>query len=134
MNITIPPLVRWVALAPCSLLAAAVIQYLVLFASLAILEFTFGTEPSWVSWLAKSLTSPFMGAAFVVVAWWVAPTHKNFAALTSLAVVALWASTLMIGSFTDNSAWVFVMGFLGLLGGTGAYYYGQSRSTVHGAV
>ena len=134
MKINIPSPVRWVALGPCALIAVAVIQYLIFHATQSILYFTFGAEINWVHWLAKSLTSPFMAASFVVVAWWVAPTHKNIAALTALAVVGLWALTLMIGSFTGNTVWVFVMGFLGLLGGISAYYYGQHQHAVHNAV
>ena len=101
MAFSVPNWLRWLTLGPLALLTAAVVQVLVFFTLLSLLHFSFGTD-SWVRWAAKSLTSPFMGAAFVAVVWWLAPGRRKAAAVGALGLVAAWASILMLERSSTN--------------------------------
>lgn len=131
MAYSVPNWLRWLTLGPLALLATVVVQGVVFVALLSLLQFGLGTE-SWVRWLAKTLTSPFMGAAFVAVAWWIAPSHRRAAAIGALGLVGLWASALMFGAFHDQFVWLFTMGMCGLLGGAASYLLGRNVYRISG--
>jgi len=56
------------------------------------------------------MAAPLMGAAFVGVACWVAPSRQRLVAAVAFAVVAVWSVALMV---SDPSTWGPLMGVLG---------------------
>jgi hypothetical protein len=105
---------RWAAVLPAALLAAACAQVFVFAPILWGLTSSLGQEPAWLRWLAKSIATPIMAAAFIGAATWCAPTRRRIVALSALVVVTAWG-TLLIAA--GPSTWGPVMGMLGIAGG-----------------
>jgi hypothetical protein len=75
----------------------------------------------WLIWAAKTVTSPFMSAAFFGAMWWVAPpTRRSVVAVGALVAVLLWGGLLIFGAVTEwprFHGWLFNMGLALWLGG-----------------
>lgn len=119
---------RWCATPIAAVLGAAVTQVLV-FQGLGYLAWTFrgDGQGDWI-WAVKTMTSVFMGATFVAVAWEVAPHAKREVALVALGVVVLWGLRLIIGAFDwPFGGWLAAMGLAGIGGGAVALWLEQRR-------
>lgn len=100
---------RWVAAVPAAMLAALAAQLTTMFLTYRL----FGAgETGWM-WQAKCIAAPLMGAAFVGVASWIAPSRQRSVALIAVAIVAIWGIALTVGG---PSTWGPVMGALGVGG------------------
>ncbi len=127
MKITIPANIRWLLLLLVALLVTAITEVLVFRVSSSLLMPVLGSDINSIVWIAKSITAPFMGAAFVTTFWWLAPSNKNMAAVTSLLLAAIWGIALMTSGFSSRFIWLFVMGALGLVGAIAAFFVGRNR-------
>ena len=127
MKITIPAIIRWLLLLPVALIATVIVQVLVFRVFSSLLMLILGPDINSVIWISKSITAPFMGAAFVTTFWLLAPSNKNMAAALSLLLVAVWGLRLMSSGISDRFVWVFVMGALGLAGAIAAFFIGRNR-------
>ena len=127
MKTTIPASVRWLLLVPVALLATVITQGVLFQAFSSILMPLLNSDVNSVVWIARSITSPFMGAVFVASFWLMAPNNKYLAGVTSLLLVAVWGITLMAGGVSDRFVWVFLMGALGLTGAIVAFFIGRNR-------
>jgi len=110
---------RWTALLPAALLAAAVAQVLVFAPVLWGVALSLGHEPTWLRWVTKIFASPVMAAAFVSAAVWCAPTYRRVVALGALAVTIAWGALLI----ATGPTWGPVMGGLGITGGAAAAWW-----------
>ncbi|MEM0961787.1 MAG: hypothetical protein AAGK21_04485 [Bacteroidota bacterium] len=117
------PLFRWAAVVPAALLAAAVAQVTLMLLGGLALSSLYTSGPDWMIWAAKSVASPFMGAAFVAGATWVAPSRRDRVALGAFTGVVVWGVALMVGAGT----WGPAMGGLGILGACGVLAVVQRR-------
>jgi len=114
---------RWAATPVVAALAALAAQIVVYRTSIELLDVTVGIQDSSVLWAAKTFTSVFMGAAFVVVAWGVAPAAKRQAAIVALGIVVLWGARLMLSGFEGGlRVWLLAMGAAGIVGGALAFW------------
>jgi hypothetical protein len=124
---------RWLVMLPVAPLAALSAQALVVPLAWRVLDGLSSRDPAWLDWTvwgSKCAASPFMGAAFVAAAWWIAPTRKFRASTTAMVVVAAWGGLLVTGTFygmadgTQNW-WLFVMGLSGISGGALTWYFAR---------
>lgn len=123
---------RWVA-TPLSAVLGALVTQIVVFQLLGLLLCkTFGLPPSGaIIWATKTVTSAFMGAAFVSLVWLLAPQRKLQATAVALGVVILWGGTLMVGAFEHGFfGWLFAMGLAGIAGGGVAFWLGRRAVAV----
>ena len=97
---------RWAAVIPAALLAVVSAQIAIQF----VMYRLFGAVEAGWTWGAKCMAAPLMGAAFVGVACWVAPSRQRLVAAVAFAVVAVWSVVFMV---SGPSAWVPLMGVLG---------------------
>jgi hypothetical protein len=119
--------VRWVVTPIAAVLGALVAQVVVFQLVGVLLYAAFGLPPGGSTiWAVKTVTSVFMGAAFVGVVWFVSPDRKLAATVVAFLVVLLWGGTLMIGAFERGFfGWLFAMGLAGVAGGAGALWLGR---------
>jgi hypothetical protein len=89
---------RWAAVIPAVLLAVVSAQIAIQF----VMYRLFGAVGAGWTWGAKCMAAPLMGAAFVGVACWVAPSRQRLVAAVAFAVVAVWSVALMV---SDPSTW-----------------------------
>ena len=76
----------WLLVLPVALLASRAAQVAVV--RLASIAFYHAAGPQdWITGASKCVASVFMGASFVVAAWWVAPTRKPAAAAAAFGLV-----------------------------------------------
>lgn len=118
---------RWLAIPVIALLGAAVAQ-VVVFKGIGALTFAVSGEwpGSTGTWAAKTVTSIFMGAAFVALAWAVAPRAKQFASLLAFGIVLLWGGRLITSAFEHGFfVWLLAMGLAGIAGGACALWLGH---------
>ena len=127
MKTTIPDSVRWLILIPAAVLATVITQVLLFQVFCSILLAIFSLDVNLVVWIARSITTPFMGAVFVTSFWVLAPNNKYLAAVISLLLVGLWGIRLMAGGVSDRFVWVFLMGVLGLVGAMAAFIVVRHR-------
>ena len=127
MQMTIPESIRWLLLLPISLFITTVVQVLVFRIVGSLLMSVLDPDPSSIIWIAKSITSPFMGAAFVATTWWLAPRYKNIAAGVAVLLAAFWGLRLIIGGFSDGLIWLFLMGALGFAGAIATFFVIRDR-------
>jgi hypothetical protein len=125
-------MVRW-TLTPLAAMAAALAAQFVVFhacdMALDVLSLD-GSRALWAmsTWAIKTVTSIFMGAAFVAAAWRVAPQAKRATAATALAVVVFWGSRLMVAAFQNGFfGWLFAMGVAGIAGGALVMWWVRRR-------
>lgn len=100
---------RWAAVIPAVLLAVVSAQIAIQF----VMYRLFGAVGAGWTWGAKCMAAPLMGAAFVGVACWVAPSRQRLVAAVAFAVVAVWSVALMV---SGPSTWGPLMGVLGVSG------------------
>jgi hypothetical protein len=119
--------VRWVV-TPIAAILSALLAQVVMFQLIGVVLYAaFGLPPGGSTiWAVKTVTSLFMGAAFVGVVWFVSPDRKLAATAVAFLVVLLWGGLLMIGAFERGFfGWLFAMGLAGVAGGAGALWLGR---------
>lgn len=84
---------RWIAAVPAALLAMLSAQVAVTFVTYRL----FGVVEAGWTWEAKCIAAPLMGAAFVGVACWVAPSRQRSVAAAAFGIVAIWSISLVVG-------------------------------------
>lgn len=87
-----------------------------------------GVEYGASSWIAKAATTPFVTAALIYVAWFVAPTRKNVAAGAALVVACAWAGLFLVSGIQVAHVPLLLMGIFGLSAGIGTYLTLVARS------
>lgn len=109
---------RWFLVLPVAVAATAATQVAVSSTAHSLTLMALGPESGEAWWLAKAAATPFMGAAFVGAAWWVAPSQKPSVAMLSLGAIAIW-STFLIATSVGGAGfpWPAVLGALGFVGG-----------------
>ena len=127
---------RWLAVVPISLLAALSAQVILAGTTGRLLLAVFGKDLFSIIWAAKSVSSFFMGATFLLVARWTAPTRKHLVSHGALGVVLAWSGFLMSGAFEGSRfvGWLFFMGVSGAMGGVAAYLVSRRRDRPNGRV
>jgi hypothetical protein len=119
-------LVRLALMVPAALAASLAVQYVVFQTFGVILYWLGGVAYVTSPWLGKTLTTPFIGASFVIVMWSIAPTsRKRLVSATAFAIVMLWGGLLVFGSvfpWRGFHGWLLAMGLSGWLGGTLAFF------------
>jgi hypothetical protein len=111
----------WLLVVPVALLASRAAQFAVVRLASIALYHAAGPQ-DWITGASKCVASVFMGASFVVAAWWMAPTRKPAAAAVAFVVVLLWAGVLIAGALIPGfNGWLLAMGLSGLLGGAAAW-------------
>ena len=118
---------RWITAPVFGAFVALVVQVAVYRALLTVLGPVLEIPSGDAIWASKAVTSFFMGAAFVSAFAWLAPGAKTRATALALLVVALWGGRLIVTGVTD-SAWLVLMGTLGIVGGIGAAWAARSTS------
>ncbi len=119
---------RWAGTPIGALLASLTVQWLVYRGILEVVGVTVGLDSGAEYWAAKTITSVFMGAAFVASACWIAPEAKLWTAAVALGVVLLWGGHLIFSAFGATfSGWLFAMGAAGIAGGMCAAWAAQRR-------
>jgi len=104
-----PSAIRWAATLPVALLAAVSPNLVISLLMHRVFDAA-GTE--WVH-PAGCLAAPFMGAAFVGAACWVAPSRQRLVAVVALAVVVVWA---LVATVRGAPVWGPIAGALGVGG------------------
>jgi hypothetical protein len=111
-------LARWVAVPMVALAGATVTQAVVFLPFDAVVCGVMGICDGAVPWAAKTVTSVFMGFAFVALAGWTAPRAHSPTSLVALAAVIYWGARLMAAAFAKGFfVWLFAMGAAGIIGG-----------------
>ena len=123
-------LARWAAVPMVALAGATVMQAVVFLPFDAVVCGVMGRCGGAETWAAKTVTSVFMGFAFVGLARWAAPRAKSPTSLVALAAVVYWGARLMAAAFANGfSVWLFAMGTAGIVGGVLAAVLGHWTAT-----
>ena len=128
-------LARWAAVPMVALAGATVMQAVVFLPFDAVVCGVMGRCGGAETWAAKTVTSVFMGFAFVGLARWAAPRAKSPTSLVALAAVVYWGARLMAAAFAKGfSVWLFAMGAAGIVGGVWPPFWATGRPRVSGAL
>lgn len=121
--------IRWLAVTPVALTAAAVVQIGSAAVFRSALALVFG-YPDWLSPASGSLAAALMGAVLVLTAWWLVPGAKLRIAALALVALAVWAGRLtLLALIGDGSLWSSGIGLSGVAGGVAAFGWLRSRDS-----
>lgn len=119
------PTLRWAAALPSALLAVALMQWVALFIAGRTLALFVSPGADWFVWAAKSITCPFMGAVFVLVAAAMAPARRRLVAMVATMLVVVWGLSL---GLRGADVWGAVMGGSGVAGALATYLVVRRRA------